>query len=67
MENYTYQAEFEHGSAVGEVQATDGDEAKVKVKAMYQDKEYDTQDDKGEPVVKKVLVTNVTVTLVKES
>jgi hypothetical protein len=66
LKNYTYEAEFAHGSATGEVQATSDQDAKDRVKAMYHDNPYDTEDAKGKPVVKKVVVTNVTVTLVKE-
>lgn len=64
MKNYTYTAEFEHGSAQGEVQADNPKAARAKVKAMYHDNAYDTIVD-GEPVVKKTVVTKVTVTLVK--
>jgi hypothetical protein len=65
MRNYSYVAEFEHGAASGGVQAVTTDEAKSKVKAMYHGNAYDTTVD-GKPVVKKTVVTEVTVTLVKE-
>jgi len=65
LKNYSYSAEFEHGGAQGEVQATSEKEAQAKVKAMYHGNAYDTIE-KGEPIVKKTVVTKVTVTLVKE-
>ncbi len=66
MQNYSYLAEFEHGSASGEVQAKDPQEASAKVKAMYQNNPYDTFDANGKPIVAKVEVTAVTVKPVKE-
>lgn len=65
MQNYTYTAEFEHGSATGEIQAKNANEAKTKVKDMYHDNQYDTKDSKGNPIVKKIVVTKITVTIVK--
>jgi len=65
IKNYSYDAEFEHGGARGEVQATSEKEAQAKVKAMYHGNAYDTIVD-GEPVVKNTVVTKVTVTPVKE-
>lgn len=66
MQNYSYSAQFAHGGAQGEVQAKNPKEAKAKVKAMYHGNPYDTKDAKGEPIVEKIVVTDVTVTLVKE-
>jgi hypothetical protein len=65
LQNWSYSAEFEHGGAQGEVQAYTEKEAQDKVKGMYHGNAYDTIVD-GEPIVKKTVVTKVTVTLVKE-
>lgn len=68
MQNFTYIAEFEHGSAQGEVQAVDAKQAKAKVKAMYHGQTRDTgTDEDGNPTTEDTAVTKVTVTPVKES
>lgn len=65
MQVYSYEVEFEHGSATGEIQGESAKDAQARVKAMYQGNTYDAKDENGEPVVKSVVVTNVKVTEVK--
>lgn len=66
MKTYTYQAEFEHGGAEGEVQATDSKDAKAKVTAMYEGQRRDTTDADGNPAIETTVVTKVTVKLAKD-
>lgn len=67
MPNYSYVAEFEHGSAQGEVLAEKPAEAKAKAKAMYEGQSRDTGIDKdGNPTFETTVVTNVKVTEIKE-